>query len=48
MNKPVKELVARSEDEQIKVFVRTSPEELSMGDLEIVAGGRAIMYVPHG
>jgi hypothetical protein len=48
MNKPVKELIARTEDEQLKVFVRTSPEELAMGDLEVVAGGRGFMWVPDG
>jgi hypothetical protein len=48
MNKPVKDLVAMSGDEQLKVFVRTAPEELAMGDLEIVAGGRGVMIVPNG
>ena len=48
MNKPIKELVARSEDEQLKVFVRTSPQELSMGDIELVAGGLRGMIVPDG
>lgn len=48
MNKPIKELVARSEDEQLKVFVRTSPQELTMGDIEIVAGGVRGMIVPDG
>lgn len=48
MNKPVKELVARTEDEQLKVFVRTSPQELTMGDIEVVAGGARGMIVPDG
>lgn len=48
MNKPVKELVARTEDEQLKVFVRTSPHELTMGDIEVVAGGARAMIVPNG
>lgn len=48
MNKPVKELVARSEDEQVKVFVRTSAQELSMGDIEVVAGGLRALIVPNG
>ena len=48
MNKPVKKLVARTEDEQLKVFVRTSPEELAVGDLEVVAGGRGVMWDPNG
>lgn len=48
MNKPVKELIAKSEDERLEVFVRTSPQELSMGDIELVAGGARAMIVPNG
>jgi hypothetical protein len=48
MDKRVKELVGSTDDEHLRVFVRTCPHELTQGDLEIVAGGRRAMIVPNG
>lgn len=47
MNKPQKQLVGRSGDE-LKVFVRTSTRELTLDDLEVVAGGRGARLDPWG
>lgn len=48
MNKQLKEVAAKSDGEQLKVFVRTSPQELAVGDIEIVAGGNRGLIVPWG
>jgi hypothetical protein len=48
MGKPLKELVPNIGDEDVKVFVRASPEELTVDDLEVVAGGRRSRIVPDG
>jgi hypothetical protein len=48
MNTSFKELVASTQDEGIKVFVRTSTRELTLNDLEIVAGGRGGAIDPDG
>ncbi|MEA3065622.1 MAG: hypothetical protein QOJ27_2074 [Sphingomonadales bacterium] len=48
MDKQSKELIAGTDDGHLKVFVRSSPRELTMGDLEVVAGGRRAMIVPNG
>lgn len=48
MTKPLKELVASTGDESLKVFVRTTTRELTLDDLEVVAGGRGVRIVPDG
>lgn len=47
MNRPEKELVGTRRDE-LKVFVRASTRELTLDDLEIVAGGRGMRIDPFG
>jgi hypothetical protein len=48
MDKRLKELIASSDDGNLSVFVRTSPQELTMDDLEVVAGGRGVRIDPDG
>ena len=48
MNKPEKEMVMSSGDEDLRVFVRPCLQELTQGDIEVVAGGRRAMIVPNG
>jgi hypothetical protein len=43
-----KELIASTDDEHLRVFVRPCPQELSKGDLELVAGGKRAKLVPNG
>ena len=48
MDRQAEELVARTDDGHLRVFVRPSPAELGMDDLEVVAGGRRAMWDPYG
>jgi hypothetical protein len=48
MDKQPKELIANAEDDDLKVFVRTSPCELAKDDLELVAGGVRGHWDPMG
>jgi len=48
MNKRAKEMVVGSADEHLRVFVRSRPHELTLDDLEVVAGGRGARLVPNG
>jgi hypothetical protein len=48
MDTSFKEVVASTADESLTVFVRTSTRELTLDDLELVAGGRGARIVPDG
>ncbi|MEA3065621.1 MAG: hypothetical protein QOJ27_2073 [Sphingomonadales bacterium] len=48
MNNRSKELIASTEDGHLTVFVRSNPRELTMDDLEVVAGGRRGTIDPDG
>ena len=48
MDKIEKEAVARNDEEQLGVFVRSSPQELTKSDLDLVAGGGGTCIVPNG
>jgi hypothetical protein len=48
MDKSSKELIARTDDGNLKVFAHSSPRELTMDDLEVVAGGRRGSWDPNG
>ncbi|MEA3065623.1 MAG: hypothetical protein QOJ27_2075 [Sphingomonadales bacterium] len=48
MDKQPKELIAGADVGHHKVFVRSSPRELTMSDLDVVAGGRRDLIVPNG
>lgn len=48
MDKESKELIANSEDEGLKVYVRSCPRELAKDDLELVAGGVRGHWDPNG
>jgi hypothetical protein len=48
MNKGQKETIATVDDEDLKVFVRSSPEELEASELNLVAGGIGTCIVPNG
>ncbi|HEX8261653.1 MAG TPA: hypothetical protein VF547_02140 [Allosphingosinicella sp.] len=48
MTKPLKELVASTGDQGLKVFVRTASRELTLDDLEVIAGGRGARWDPYG
>jgi hypothetical protein len=48
MDKKPKELVANSDEDGLKVFVRTEPRELTSADLDVVAGGAGPRWIPDG
>jgi hypothetical protein len=48
MDKIEKEAVAVNDEEQLSVFVRFSPRELTKSDLDLVAGGGGTCIVPNG
>jgi hypothetical protein len=47
MNMQSKEMAANMDDD-LKVFVRSSPRELKSGELDLVAGGEKPRRVPNG
>ena len=47
MDKKPKELT-HSDEDGLKVFVRTEPRELTPADLDIVAGGAGPRWIPDG
>lgn len=47
MDKQSKELIANTDDAELKVFVRVS-QELELSELELVAGGGGTCIVPNG
>jgi hypothetical protein len=48
MDRSSKKSIAGTGDEDIKVFVRSSPRVLTTDDLDVVAGGRRDLIVPNG
>jgi len=48
MDKRMNEIVAGSDDESLQVFVRSHSHELTLDDLEVVAGGRGARWDPLG
>ena len=48
MDKGRKESIAAIDDEDLKVFVRSSPQELELAELNLVAGGVGTCIVPNG
>jgi hypothetical protein len=48
MDKQPKELIADTDDDDLKVFVRSGPHELAKDDLELDAGGVRGHWDPDG
>jgi hypothetical protein len=48
MDRKSKEPIADLNDDELKVFVRSSPQELELGELDRVAGGGGTCIVPWG
>lgn len=48
MDKKPKETIANSDEDGLKVFVRTEPPELTSADLDVVAGGAGPRWIPDG
>jgi hypothetical protein len=48
MDRQSKEPVANIDEDELKVFVRSSPEELDAGELHLVGGGGRSVLVPIG
>ncbi|HEX8224174.1 MAG TPA: hypothetical protein VF605_10190 [Allosphingosinicella sp.] len=47
MDKKPKELT-HSDEDGLKVFVRTEPRELTSADLDVIAGGAGPRWIPDG
>jgi hypothetical protein len=48
MDRQSKEPVSNIDDDELKVLVRSSPEELDSGALDRVAGGAGVIIDPNG
>ena len=48
MDRQSKENIVNVDDDELKLFVRSSPRDLAPGELDRVAGGRRDLIVPWG
>jgi hypothetical protein len=48
MDRQSKEKITNVDEDELKVFVRSSTQELEPGELDRVAGGRRDLIVPWG
>jgi len=48
MDRQSNDTAAKVDDEALELFVRSSPRDLTLGDLDLVAGGGGTCIVPWG